>query len=174
MNLIVTCPRHMEEDAADEIVGVLDIMGDDAPDITITNMSGILTAKTTLDPVSVSKRIKGMLKDEPWSIRYCMRVIPIHTTVRAEADAIADAASEMAKRTIPKDATYRISIEKRNCSLSSSSIIGSIADSIKNKVSLEHADMIILVEILGGIAGVSVLQDSDIFSAEKTRRSMNC
>ena len=174
MNLIVTSQRHMEQEAADEIQRILSVMGDDTPNITITDMSGILTVDTTLDPILVSKEIKNILIDEPWAVRYCMRIIPIQATVSANTDAIAQTAVKMALHMIPKNATYKITIEKRNSSLTSSDIITAIADHIKNKVSLDHANMTILVEIIGDeIAGVSVLHDTDIFSAEKTRRDMN-
>ena len=172
MNLIITCPRHMEEEAAGEIERILDVMGDGSPHVSITDMSGILTAKTALEPVSISRGISQMLADEPWSVRYCLRVIPIQRTVKAEPGAITDAAIEMAGRLVQKDATYRITVEKRNTSISSSDIISEIARGVENKVSLEHADAIILVEILGGIAGISVLHGSDIFSAERVRRSL--
>lgn len=173
MNLIITCARHMEEETADEITGILERLGDDSPDITITDMSGILTVTTTLDPVTVSNTMKEMLADEPWTIRYCMRAIPIHETLKADTDAIIDTATGRAHTAIPKDATYRITIEKRNTGISGSKIIGQVAQNIKNKVSLDHPDIIILVEILGGIAGIAILRDTDIFSAEKTRRNMN-
>ena len=174
MNLIITCPRHMEDEAVDEIQNILYDIGDESPDITITNMSGILVATTRLDPVSVPNKMRKILKDEPWTIRYCMRVIPIHATVDANIDAIAEAAIKEATRyNIPSNSTYKISVEKRNTDISSSAIIESIARNIKNRVSLDHADITILVEILGKIAGISILRDTDIFSAEKIRRGMN-
>ena len=40
-------------------------------------MSGILTAEKKLEPIEVVKQIPEMLLDEPWSIRYCLRIIPI-------------------------------------------------------------------------------------------------
>jgi len=36
-------------------------------------MSGILTAETTLDPIEVVRKMKEILLDEPWSIRYCLK-----------------------------------------------------------------------------------------------------
>jgi tRNA acetyltransferase TAN1 len=69
--------------------------------------------------------------------------------------------------------TYRISIEKRNSDLSSKEIITKIANKIKNKVSLEFADKIILIEILGNKTGVSILKKSDVLSIEKTKRSIS-
>ena len=175
MNLIITCSRHMEEDATAEITGILHEMGDENPEIKNTDMSGILTADTSLDPVSVPIRMGSMLRDEPWTIRYCMRVIPIQEATRADVASISEAAERVISRAnIAENDTYRVSVEKRNSDASSSEIIESIARNVKkNKVSLEHADITILVEILGKNAGVSVLRRSEIFSAEKTRRSMN-
>lgn len=169
MNLIFTCARHMERDAIEEMTGILETMGDNSPAMSITDMSGIITADTTINPVTVSNGIREMLIDEPWTVRYCMRVIPIQRTTRTELEAIADAAVELSGQ-MPKDATYKIIVERRNTKLSSKEIISAIADHIRNKVSLEHPDRIILIEILEEITGVSMLQSTDIFSAEKTRR----
>ena len=71
------------------------------------------------------------------------------------------------------DETYRISIEKRNSDLSSKEIITKIANQIKNKVSLEFPDRIVLIEILGNKTGISILKKSDVLSIEKTKRSIS-
>ena len=69
--------------------------------------------------------------------------------------------------------TYRISIEKRNSDLSSKEIITKIADKIKNNVSLEFPDKVVLIEILGNKTGISILKKSDLLSVEKTKRSIS-
>lgn len=169
MNLIVTCARHMEKDAMEELTSILKMMGDDSPMMRVTDMSGIVTVTTTISPIKVSNNIREMLIDEPWTVRYCMRVIPIQRMIKTELDTITGIAVELSRQ-IPEDATYKILVEKRNTKLSSRDIIAAIADCIRNKVSLEHPGRIILIEILGEITGISVLQSADIFSAEKTRR----
>ena len=68
---------------------------------------------------------------------------------------------------ISEGETYRISIEKRNSNLSSQEIISKIANKIKNKVSLEFPDKIVLIEILGNKTGISILEKSDVLSVEK-------
>ena len=65
MNLIITCARHLEQETEQELRKILDEMGDSEPEITITRMSGILTAKTSLEPTEVTRKIKEMLLDEP-------------------------------------------------------------------------------------------------------------
>ena len=172
MNLIITCARHLEEEAEDEIIDILDELGDTNVKTSISNMSGILTAETALDPIEVVKKMKEMLLDEPWSIRYCLRVIPIQKFIETNVKGIEEAISSMSNQIQDTD-TYRISIEKRNSDVSSKEIITKIADQIKNKVSLEFPDKIILIEILGNMTGVSILKKSDILSLEKTKRSMS-
>ncbi len=172
MNLIVTCARHLEPETEEELRGFLDEFGDSDPKVTITSMSGILTAETTLDPVEVVRKIKEMLLDEPWSVRYCLRIIPIQRIVETKIEEIEKIVEELSDN-ISKDEKYRISIEKRNSDMSSQDIIKKIASKIKNQVSLEFPDKVVLIEILGNKTGISVLKKSDILSTEKTKRSMS-
>ena len=172
MNLIVTCPRHLEPETEEELRDILEEFGDSDIKVTITNMSGILTVDTQLDPIEVVRKIKEMLLDEPWSVRYCKRIIPIQKVVESKIEEIEKNVEELSNQ-ILKDETYRISIEKRNSDLSSKEIITKIADKIKNKVSLEFPDKILLVEILGNKTGISILKKADILSTEKTKRSIS-
>ena len=172
MNLIITCARHFEPETQEEITRILGEYGDSEPEITITSMSGILTAKTKLDPVEVVEKIQELILDEPWSIRYCLRIIPIQIISETTIEAIEEKILELVAKISKKD-SYRISIEKRNSDISSQELITKIAKNIKNKVSLENPDKIIQIEILGGITGMSILKKSDILSVEKTKRSMS-
>ena len=74
---------------------------------------------------------------------------------------------------IGPDDTYRVSLEKRNTQASGQEIIRSVAATIPNRVSLEDPDVVVQVEILGGVAGVSVLRPGDIFSLETAKREMS-
>lgn len=172
MNLIITCARHLEPETQEEITRILEEFGDSEPKIKISSMSGILTVETNLDPVLVVNKIRDLILDEPWSIRYCLRIIPIQKVIETKIEEIEKAIPELAG-SIDKDDTYRISIEKRNSSLSSQELITKIADKIKNKVSLENPDKIVQVEILGNRTGISILEKSDILSVEITKRSLS-
>jgi len=172
MNLIITCARHLEPETRDELNDILEDFGDSDAQISITSMSGILTAETKLDPIEIVRKIKEMVLDEPWSIRYCLRIIPIQKIIESKMEEIEEAISSMSQEILDGE-TYRISIEKRNSDLSSKEIITKIADKIKNKVSLEFADKIILIEILGNKTGISILKKSDVLSIEKTKRSIS-
>jgi tRNA acetyltransferase TAN1 len=172
MNLIVTCARHLEGETEDELIDILDELGDSDVKISVSSMSGIITVQTKLNPIEVVRKMKEMVLDEPWSIRYCLRIIPIQKVVETNIEEIEKSISNMSSEINEKE-SYRILIEKRNSDISSKEIITKIANRIKNKVSLDFPDKIILIEILGIITGISILKKSDILSLEKTKRSMS-
>ena len=172
MNLIITCARHLEGDAEEEIIDILDELGDSNVKISVSSMSGIITVQTKLDPIEVVRKMKETLLDEPWSIRYCLRVIPVQKVVETNIEEIEKTISSMSDQIEEKE-SYRILIEKRNSDISSKEIITKIANGVKNKVSLDFPDKIILIEILGIVTGISILKKSDILSLEKTKRSMS-
>lgn len=169
LDLIVTCARHFEDETKEEIASILEEIGDAEPQIVITSFSGILTVKTTLSHTDVIKKIREKLEDEPWTIRYTMRVIPMFDVVECNLDSIADAAAAQSQK-IKQDETYRITIEKRDSDISSAEIITRVADRIKNKVSLQKYDWVVLVETIGTICGVSILKDDEVLSVERTKR----
>lgn len=172
MNLIITCARHLEPETVEEMNSILEELGDSESKFSISKMSGIVIAETKLEPIGVVKKIREMLLDEPWSLRYSLRIIPIQRVIETKIENIEESIEEMSKD-IADDETYRISIEKRNSDISSQEIITKIASKLKNKVSLEFPDKIILLEILGNTCGISILKKSDILSTEKTKRSIS-
>jgi tRNA acetyltransferase TAN1 len=172
LNLIVTSSRNLEDEASQEISMILESFGDKSNKVDPTNLSGIVTCITTLDPFFVIKKIKEKILEEPWSIRYCHRIIPIQETVITERQNIVNAVLKHSK-TMESEDTYRITLEKRHSAISTKEIIDAIADKIDNKVSLEKFDWIILVEILGNKTGISVLKENDIISTQKLKRGLS-
>lgn len=171
-NCVVTCPRHMEEDAMAEATDLLESMGGVVPYAEPTGISGILVVHAGPDPVAFSRWVRQTVADEPWSVRYIRRIIPVHMTGRSDMESILDMARSLLPRIDPGDA-YRVSLEKRNTAVSGRDMINAIASAIPNRVSLENPDAVVQVEILGGVAGVAVLRPGDIFSLETTKRSIS-
>jgi tRNA acetyltransferase TAN1 len=66
--------------------------------------------------------------------------------------------------------SFRITVEKRHTQLRSSDIISAVARRIRNHVNLDQPDWTILIEIIGGQTGVSVLRKDDIFSSVVEKR----
>lgn len=165
----MTCSRHLEQEASDEILDILSDLGDPDGRAGHSRFSGIVTVDTLLDPFDVISKIRTKILDEPWAIRYCHRFIPIQESTRAALEDIVTAAQKHVSR-MNHDDTFRITIEKRGSEIPSKDIIDSIANTVKNKVSLDKYDWNIIVEILGDIAGVSILREDEIVSTMKVKR----
>ena len=169
MNLIITCARSLESETKNEISKILDELGDQEPEILNVGMRGILMVNTIIEPSKIIDYIKNKIIEEPWLIRYCLRIIPIQMITETEIDKIKQNVIKL-KDTIQKNDSYRITIEKRNTSISSNEIITEIAKIFPNKVSLNQPDWIVLIEILGNKTGISILKDDELFSLDKAKR----
>jgi len=169
LNLIITCARNLESETKNEIRKILDELGDQEPEILNVGMRGILMVNTIIEPSKIIDWVKNKIIEEPWLIRYCLRIIPIQRMTETEIDKIKQNVIKL-KDTIQKNDSYRITIEKRNTSISSNEIITEIAKIFPNKVSLNQPDWIILIEILGNETGISILKNDGMFSLDKAKR----
>lgn len=160
----------MEEETAEEILDLLQTLGDQSPESQTTEIRGLLVAQTTIDPFLAVSKLKELVITEPWQVRYVLRVIPVENVVPTDLAAIKKIAKELAVRMNSND-TFRITVEKRHSSLTSMQIIDSIAAEIKNKVNLEEPDWIVLVEIVGTQTGVSIITSDQIFSSIIAKRN---
>ena len=169
MNLIITCARNLESETKNEIKKILDELGDQEPEILNVGMRGILMVDTTIEPSKIIDWIRNKIIEEPWLIRYCLRIIPIQSITETNIDKIKENVIKL-KDSIQKNDSYRITIEKRNASISTNEIITEVAKIFPNKVSLNKPDLIVLIEILGDKTGISILKDSELFSLDKSKR----
>ena len=170
INLIVSTYRLREIDAQSELHWLLNSFGDENPTFQITKLSGILTARTNLDPFQVVRRLKGLIHEEPWNVRFILRMIPIEFALfDAGTDLVKEAFTRLSSKMKRSD-TFRITVEKRGTPISSSEIISKIGSIFDNPVNLENPCWLVLVEIIGKVIGVSILRPDDIFSLEREIR----
>ena len=169
MNLIITCARNLESETKNEIKKILDELGDQEPEILNVGMRGILMVDTIIEPSKIIDWVRNKIVEEPWLIRYCLRIIPIQNITETNIDKIKENVIKL-KDSIQKNDSYRITIEKRNTSMSTNEIITEVAKIFPNKVSLNKPDLIVLIEILGDKTGISILKDSELFSLDKSKR----
>ena len=170
MNLLGTCARNLETETKNEIGKILGEIGDQEPEILNVGMRGILLVKTNIETSKIIEWVKDKVVEEPWFIRYCLRIIPIQTITETKMTKIMENIIRL-KDVIQENDSYRITIEKRNTDMSSTEIITDIAKIFPNKVSLNQPDWVVLIEILGDKTGVSILKENEIFSLDKTKRA---
>ena len=169
MTLLVTCARNLETETKNEIGKILGEIGDQEPEILNIGMRGILMINTNIEPSKIIDWVKDKVVEEPWLIRYCLRMIPIQSITETEMNKITENVIKL-KDVIKQNDSYRITIEKRNTDMSSAELITEIAKIFPNKVSLNQPDWVVLIEILAEKTGISILKENEIFSLDKAKR----
>ena len=169
-NLIVTTSRYREDGAFDEILQLLNVLGDDDPSIEVSSVSGIILVDTCLDPFQFVENCKEMVRSEPWKFRYVLRVIPLEMNCKAELTEIHNIVNQLSRK-IDAQETYKVLIEKMHSGLHSAEIISTVTNKLKMNVNLDNPNWIILIQIVKMVAGVSILRPSQIFSSVKEKIS---
>jgi len=167
-NLVVSTFRGYENDACSEIWFLLGEIGDNESLVEKTEVSGLIVAKTVLNPFKVIEDLRRMMKEQPWEFRYTLRVIPIEVVVHTRLEDITEASLQLSSR-ILRNETFRVTVEKRHTKLSTKDIIKNVAENIDRKVDLENPDKIVLVEVIGGLTGISLIKPKDILSVVKEK-----
>ena len=170
-NLLVSSARGNEREANSELWYLIAELGDRSAETSYTPVSGLTVAKTSLDPVEVIQNLRSILKEKPWEFRYVLKVKPVQRVVPCEIDAIGDAVSEKSGA-IRDGETFRVSIEKRRSDVSSKDVIDAIAAKIARKVDLRDPGKIVLVEIIGRVAGIAVIPPDGILGIEREKRRL--
>jgi len=167
-NLLVTTARGNEGEASAEIWYLLGEIGDLAAKVDKTGVSGLVAARSAFEPLDVIEKLRGLLKERPYEFRNSFRIIPVERVVRTDVGEIQKAVSELADR-IKENETFRITVEKRFTTTPTKSIIDTVAANIERKVNLTSPDKVILIEIVGGLTGVSVIKPADILVIAKEK-----
>ena len=167
-NLLFSTPRRHEDDACSEMWFLLGEIGDKDSTVEKTHVSGLVVAKTTLDPFKAIEDLRSLLKKRPEEFRHTLRVIPIEAIVKTELEEIQEACLRLSVK-IGKGESFRVTVEKRYTNLSATEIIEAVAEGIDRKVDLQSPDKIVLIEVLGGLTGVSVITPKDMLSVNKEK-----
>ncbi len=122
------------------------------------------------DPKAILSFITDFVRSEPFKVRFIQRIIPVDRVVDTKVEEILKAVRELAPAIGPGE-TFRITIEARDSPYSDRALIDGIADAVDRKVSLDAPDKIVLLEIFGEYAGVSVISPHDILSIQKLKRA---
>jgi tRNA acetyltransferase TAN1 len=168
-NLLATTSRGNEKQMCSELSYLLkEELGDPVPVVGKTGIRGLVAAKTAFDPCEVIEKFRAILQERPYEFRYALRIIPVERVVRTDLDEVKHAAMELAA-TIGENETFRVTVEKRFTSLHSRDLIEAVATGIDRKVDLENPDKILLIEIVGGLTGMSLIKPSDILAVLKEK-----
>ncbi|MHA1860559.1 MAG: THUMP domain-containing protein [Candidatus Asgardarchaeia archaeon] len=167
-NILLSCARNLEDGLIVEFHDFLKEIGDENPSLRKSGVSGLVLAYTSLDPFLVVREVRKRVEGDPWYFRYLLKLVPVEKVVKAELDEIKDATKEIIEK-IRKDESFKVNVRKRFSDISSRKLIEEVAELLDNPVNLDNPDKIINIEVIGEIAGISVLSPSDIVSIPKIR-----
>jgi tRNA acetyltransferase TAN1 len=147
-NLLATTSRGNERQMCSEMLYLLkEEIGDPASTAAKTGVRGLIAAKTTIDPCEVIGKFRAILQERPYEFRYALRIIPIEKVVRTDLDEIKRVATTVHSR----------------------DFIEAAATGIHRKANLESPDKILLIEVIGGLTGMSLIKPSDILAVVKEK-----
>jgi tRNA acetyltransferase TAN1 len=167
-NLLATTSRGYEAFARSELRLLFEKIGDTAPVVWKTGVSGLIAVRTSLDAFDVIRRFRAILHQSPYEFRFTLRIIPIERVVRTDLELIQETVAELGSK-IGENETFRVTVEKRLTATHSRDIIEKVAVNIKRNVDLTSPDKIVLIEIVGGLTGVSVVRPDEVLSVLKEK-----
>ena len=167
-NILATTSRGNEGDVCSELWYLLNEVGDSAPTVDKTGVSGLIAVKTAIDPFEVVDKFREVLRERPYEFRYTLRIIPIEKVIRTDLEEIQRVASDLGSK-IGEEETFRVTVEKRFTEASTQDIIEAAAANIERRVDLNKPDKILLIEVVGGLTGMSLIKPDDILSVMKEK-----
>ncbi|MDI6846988.1 MAG: THUMP domain-containing protein [Candidatus Bathyarchaeia archaeon] len=167
-NLLATTSRGNEDDACSELWYLLGQIGDSAATVDKTGVTGLVVAKTAFNPFEVVEKFRKILHERPYEFRYTLRIIPIEKVVRTDLGEIQRVATELNSK-IGENETFRVTVEKRFTEIPTRDIIEVAAANIERKVDLNKSDKILLIEVIGGLTGISVIKPDDVLYVLKEK-----
>ncbi len=168
-NILATTARGNERQMIYEILYLLkEALGDETATATKTGVRGLIAAKTALDPCEAIAKFKTILHERPYEFRYALRIIPIEKVVRTGLEEIKSEAMALAAK-LGENETFRVTVEKRFTDLHTRDLIEAAASSIQQKVNLDNPDRVLLIEVVGGWTGLSLIKPSDVLQVLKEK-----
>ena len=168
-NLLATTSRGNERHMCNELCYLLEEeAGDPSPVASKTGIRGVVVAKTSLDPFQLIEDFRSLLRERPYEFRYALRILPIERVIETDLEQIKQNAKELSQK-IGEEETFRVTVEKRFTSLHPRDFIEAAATVIEREANLENPDKILLIEVLGKLTGMSVIEPNQIISVLKEK-----
>ncbi len=169
-NLVVSTYRNREGDCISELWYFLHEEIEGKIIAQRTGLPGLVVAKVDANPFEVVDFFREITEENPWDLRFILKIVPIEATVETSLENIRKCALELAKRKIGPEDTFKVDPNIRLSLIHRHEIIEAIAPHIENKVDLDNPSKIIRVEVIGEVTGISVLKPEYILSIAKIKR----
>lgn len=170
MNIVITSAKGLEARASAEFKEIALLSGMRKVSMERSPYDGVVEVEAENSKNLISF-FANFVRSEPFKVRYITRVIPVDRVVDTKLEAITKAVKELSSH-IAEGETFRVTIEARDSPYTEKELIDAIADVVDRKVNLDSPDRIVLLQIFGEYAGISVASPQDILSISKLKRAV--
>jgi tRNA acetyltransferase TAN1 len=170
LNLVITSAKGLEARASAEFKEIALLSGIRKVSMERSPYDGVVEVEAE-NPKNLISFFANYVRSEPFKVRYIMRLIPVDKVVDTKLEAITKVVKELSSH-IAEGETFRITIEARDSPYTEKQLINAIADVVDRKVNLDSPDKIVLLQIFGEYAGISVASPQDILSISKLKREV--
>jgi tRNA acetyltransferase TAN1 len=167
-NILASTSRGNERLTCNELIFLLKAIGDPDPIAAKTGIRGLVAAKTNMDPVEAIEKLRGLLSEKPYEFRYSLRILPVEKVVQTDLEEVKLVAREFSLR-MSENETFRVTVETRFTTLHTHDLIEAAATEIRQKVDLEKPDKVLLIEVVDGLTGMSLIKPQHILSVLKEK-----
>ncbi len=117
-------------------------------------------------------KLREFALENPYQFRFGIRFTPLEYCVESNLEAISRTARHLLEK-IAENETFRVTVRRRQTNLENIEVVRAVAEEIPRSVNLDEPDKTIWIEIIGGLTGISVLNErTDILSIASMREIM--
>jgi tRNA acetyltransferase TAN1 len=168
-NLLVTFHHNQKGHAEQEVRDRMKDLGVFLERLDLCDVEGVFLAQAGGDAKVLVSQLKRMCHEDPAQFLYTHHWVPIERWVPSNVREMKDAAIELG-RGIGMDESWMMHLHKRHFKMHHDDLIIELTDPLnRGRVDLEDPDKIVAVEILGGVAGLSLLTRHEMLDVNKVR-----
>ncbi len=172
-NILVTYDLNQSVFAEKEVKRNLEEIGVQLEEIQKTSVDGIFGLVVEGDSKQAVASLKSLCQEDPNLFIHTYHWVPIERWVPATEEEMERAASELGEG-IQENEGWMMHLHKRHHGGHSQDLIKKLTDPInRGSVNLKSPDKILVVEILGDSAGLSLLRKKELLDTNRLRQEIS-
>ncbi len=171
-NLLVTFHPNQAGLAEREVRKRVEEVGGRVEEIERSSVDGVFCVKLAGDAKEAVRSIHLEFQETPEMLTHTYHWVPIDTWVEADDEVMIDTVKDLAQG-IGENEKWMMHVHKRHHPKHSEELMLTLTGPLrKGKVDLKHPEKIIAVEVLGGLAGIALLEKDELINVNKMRQEI--
>jgi tRNA acetyltransferase TAN1 len=171
-NLLVTFHPNQAGLAEREVRKRVEDVGGHVEDIERSSIDGVFCVRLAGDAKEIVSSLHSEFQEAPEMLVHTYHWVPIDVWVEANEEVMIDTVKDLAQG-IGENEKWMMHVHKRHHPKHSEELMLTLTGPIrKGKVDLKHPEKIIVVEVLGGMAGLSLLAKDQLINVNRLRQEI--